>query len=389
MSISPMHFEFATAREIVFGAGAVRTLPERVRPHGASVLVVIGGDPARAASVLESMNEAGLAVTIWPTAGEPTIEDARAAVREAHEERVEVIVGIGGGSAIDLAKAVAVLATNAGDPLDYLEMIGGGRPVVEAPLPTMAVPTTAGAGAEVTRNAVLLSREHGVKASLRSPLMLPRLALVDPELTLSLPPDVTAATGMDALAQLLEPYVSVRANPVSDAICLDGLPRVARSLARAWRDGGDLEARAEMSLAALYGGLALANAGLGAVHGFAAVLGGRFDAPHGAVCAALLPGVVRANAAALADRDRASPALARYECAARILTGRSDARPTDLGVWLGELRETLQIPGLRAYGVDATDAAPIVAAAARASSMRANPIVLTPDELHAVLESAL
>jgi alcohol dehydrogenase class IV len=384
-----MHFEFATAREIVFGAGAVRTLPERVRPHGASVLVVTGGDPARAASVLESMNEAGLAVTIWPTAGEPTIEDARAAVREAHEERVEVIVGIGGGSAIDLAKAVAVLATNAGDPLDYLEMIGGGRPVVEAPLPTMAVPTTAGAGAEVTRNAVLLSREHGVKASLRSPLMLPRLALVDPELTLSLPPDVTAATGMDALAQLLEPYVSVRANPVSDAICLDGLPRVARSLARAWRDGGDLEARAEMSLAALYGGLALANAGLGAVHGFAAVLGGRFDAPHGAVCAALLPGVVRANAAALADRDRASPALARYECAARILTGRSDARPTDLGVWLGELRETLQIPGLRAYGVDATDAAPIVAAAARASSMRANPIVLTPDELHAVLESAL
>ena len=384
-----MHFEFATAHEIVFGARTVRTLPERVRPHGASVLVVTGSDPVRAASVLESMNDAGLAVTIWPTAGEPTIEDARAAVREAHEERVEVIVGIGGGSAIDLAKAVAVLATNAGDPLDYLEMIGGGRPVVEAPLPTMAVPTTAGAGAEVTRNAVLLSREHGVKASLRSPLMLPRLALVDPELTLSLPPDVTAATGMDALAQLLEPYVSVRANPVSDAICLDGLPRVARSLARAWRDGGDLEARAEMSLAALYGGLALANAGLGAVHGFAAVLGGRFDAPHGAVCAALLPGVVRANAAALAERDRASPALGRYECAARILTGRSDARPTDLAEWLGELRETLQIPGLRAYGVDATDAPPIVAAAARASSMRANPIVLTPDELHAVLESAL
>jgi alcohol dehydrogenase class IV len=383
-----MHFEFATAREIVFGAGAVRTLPERVRPHGASVLVVTGGDPARAASVLESMNEAGLAVTIWPTAGEPTIEDARAAVSEAHEERVEVIVGIGGGSAIDLAKAVAVLATNAGDPLDYLEMVGGGRPVVEAPLPTMAVPTTAGAGAEVTRNAVLLSREHGVKASLRSPLMLPRLALVDPELTLSLPPDVTAATGMDALAQLLEPYVSVRANPVSDAICLDGLPRVARSLARAWRDGRDLEARAEMSLAALYGGLALANAGLGAVHGFAAVLGGRFDAPHGAVCAALLPGVVRANAAALAERDRASPALGRYECAARVLTGRSDATPADLAEWLGELRETLQIPGLRAYGVDATDAAPIVAAAARASSMRTNPIVLTPDELHAVLESA-
>jgi alcohol dehydrogenase class IV len=389
MSISPMRFEFATAREIVFGTGAVRTLAERVRPHGASVLVVTGADPARAASVLEAMNEAGLAVTIWPAAGEPTIDDARAAVREAHDERVEVIVGIGGGSAIDLAKAVAVLTTNGGDPLEYIEVIGGGRPLLEPPLPTVAVPTTAGAGAEVTRNAVLLSREHGVKASLRSPLMLPRLALIDPELTLSLPPDVTAATGMDALAQLLEPYVSARANPFTDAICLDGFPRVARALARAWRDGGDIEARAEMSLAALYGGLALANAGLGAVHGFAAVIGGRFDAPHGAVCAALLPGVVRANAAALADRDRASPTLVRYQCAARILTGRSDATPADLAEWLGELRRTLQIPGLRAYGVDETDAEPIVAASARASSMRANPIVLEPDELHAVLESAL
>jgi alcohol dehydrogenase class IV len=384
-----MRFEFATARDIVFGTGAVRTLAERVRRHGASVLVVTGADPARAASVLETMNEAGLAVTIWPAAGEPTIDDARAAVREAHEERVEVIVGIGGGSAIDLAKAVAVLAMNGGDPLDYIEVIGGGRPLLEPPLPMVAVPTTAGAGAEVTRNAVLLSREHGVKASLRSPLMLPRLALIDPELTLSLPPDVTAATGMDALAQLLEPYVSARASPFTDAICLDGFPRVSRALARAWRDGGDIEARAEMSLAALYGGLALANAGLGAVHGFAAVIGGRFDAPHGAVCAALLPGVVRANSAALAERDRASPALGRYECAARILTGRSDATPVDLAEWLGELRQTLRIPGLRAYDVDETDAEPIVAAAARSSSMRANPIVLEPDELHAVLESAL
>jgi alcohol dehydrogenase class IV len=384
-----MHFEFATAHEIVFGAGSRRVLADRVRREGASALVVTGGDPSRAASLLDAMNEAGLAVTIWPVGHEPTLDAARAAVKGARDERVDVVVGIGGGSAIDLAKAVAALATNSGDPLDYLEVIGSGRPLAERPLPVVAVPTTAGAGAEVTRNAVLLSPEHGLKASLRSPLLLPRLALVDPELTLSLPPDVTAATGMDALAQLLEPYVSVRANPVTDAICREGLPRAARALGRAWRDGRDLEARTDMALAALCGGLALANAGLGAVHGFAAAIGGRFEAPHGAVCAALLPGVVRANAAALAARDPASPALARYESAARAVTGRPEATALDLIVWLAQLREDLGIPGLRAYGIARTDAEPLLAAAARASSMRANPIVLEPDELHAVFESAL
>jgi alcohol dehydrogenase class IV len=384
-----MHFEFATAHEIVFGAGSRRVLPDRVRREGASALVVTGGDPARAASVLEAMSEAGLAVTIWPVGHEPTLDAARAAVKEAQDERVDVVVGIGGGSVIDLAKAVAALATNGGDPLDYLEVIGRGRPLVERPLPIVAVPTTAGAGAEVTRNAVLLSPEHRVKASLRSPLMLPRLAVVDPELTLSLPPDVTAATGMDALAQLIEPYVSMRANPITDAVCLEGLPRVTRSLRRAWTDGTDLEARIDMSVAALCGGLALANAGLGAVHGFAAAVGGRFDAPHGAVCAALLPGAVRANVAALTARAAGSPVLARYVTVARIVTGRADATAGDLVEWLLRLREDLRIPGLRGYGVGAAGVERLVSDAVRASSMRANPIVLESEELHAVLESAL
>ena len=280
-----------------------------------------------------------------PLGHEPTLDDARTAARLARDQAVEVVVGIGGGSTIDLGKAVAALVTNGGDPLDYLEVIGRGLPLVRRPLPFIAVPTTAGAGAEVTRNSVLTSPQEGVKASLRSPLMLPRLAVVDPELILTLPADVTAATGMDALAQLLEPYVSSRANPITDPLCLDGLARVARSLRRAWTDGDDLDARTDMSLAALFGGLALANAALGAVHGFAAAIGGRFDAPHGAVCAALLPGVVRANVAALATRAPTSPAAARYVTAARVMTGRDDARAEDLVDLLQQLRTDLEISG--------------------------------------------
>ena len=293
-----MPYEFATATEIVFGAGSSQSCRiacgARVRSRSSSP----APHPARSAALLDGIRAAGVGRDRRGrsrTSRRWTMPGRRREL--AREQHVDVVVAIGGGSAIDLAKAVAALATNGGDPLDYLEVIGRGQPLVRRPLPFIAVPTTAGAGAEVTRNAVLASPGDGVKASLRSPLMLPRLALVDPELTLTLPRDVTAATGMDALAQLLEPYVSVRANPITDPLCLDGLARVARSLRRAWTDGADLDARTDMSLAALFGGLALANAGLGAVHGFAAAIGGRFDAPHGAVCAALLPDVVRANVA--------------------------------------------------------------------------------------------
>ena len=384
-----IRFDFATASAINFGAGSRAILPDRIRSEGTRALVVTGSEPERADALLAAIRNAGVTVTSSPLAHEPTVDDARSVTRLARDEAVEVVIALGGGSVIDLGKAVAALATNAGDPLDYLEVIGRGQPLVERPLPVIAVPTTAGAGAEVTRNAVLASPDHGAKASLRSPLMLPRLALVDPELTLTLPRDVTAATGMDALAQLLEPYVSVRANPVTDPLSLDGLTRVARSLRRAWTDGADLEARTDMSLAALFGGLALANAGLGAVHGFAAAVGGRFDAPHGAVCAALLPGVVRANVAALAARAPASPAGARYVTAARVLTGNTAATADDLIEWLQQLRSDLEIPGLGAYGVGAPEAEAVVAAAMRASSMKANPIELDTHELHQALSSAM
>src|ERR1035438_332507 len=194
--------------------------------------------------------------------------------RQAQDAACDVVISIGGGSAIDAGKAVAIVATNGGEPLEFLDVVGKGRAIVVPPLPFIAVPTTAGTGSEVTRNAVLGSTEHGVKASLRSPLMLPQVALVDPELTYGLPAAITADTGLDALTQLIEPYVSIRANPLVDAICVAGIERIASALRRAYHNGADRDARHEMALASLFGGLALANAGLGVVHGFAAPLGG-------------------------------------------------------------------------------------------------------------------
>ncbi len=301
----------------------------------------------------------------------------------------DLVIAVGGGSAIDAGKAIAAAAANPGDLLDYLEVIGKGRPLDSAPYPFIAVPTTAGTGSEVTRNAVLGSPEHGVKVSLRSPLMLPRVAIVDPELSHTLPPALTATTGLDALTQLIEPYVCTRANPMTDNFCLDGIRHASASLLRAFTNGNDHEARTGMAWASLLGGLALANAGLGVVHGFAAPIGGMFEAPHGAVCAAILPSGMRANIEALRDDHPQSPALERYRAIARILTGDPEAIPEDGAQWVQSLAHKLAIPSLAAYGIGTRDIPALVEKAARASSMKANPVVLTPARLTQVIENSL
>jgi alcohol dehydrogenase class IV len=323
--------------------------------------------------------------------GEPTVDAIRAAVALFTRERCDLVVGIGGGSVLDAAKAVAALATNSGEPLDYLEVIGRGRSLEAAPLPCIAVPTTAGTGSEVTRNAVLGSPGHGVKASLRHPSMLPRLAIVDPELTLTLPAAVTVSTGLDALTQLVEPYVSKRATPVTDPLCLDGIRRISRSLRRAASSAGanDLEARTDMSLAALFGGIALANAGLGVVHGFASPIGAMFPAPHAAICAALLPHGMAANLRALRARAPDHPAIDRYREVAVALTGEA-AATADEGVnEVARLCGDLGVPGLQAYAVSDRDVEEVCRKARDASSMKANPIELTDGELRATLRAAL
>jgi alcohol dehydrogenase class IV len=307
----------------------------------------------------------------------------------ALENACDFVIGFGGGSVLDTGKAIAALLANGGDPLDYLEVIGRGQPLTKPSAPYIAIPTTAGTGAEVTRNAVLASPEHRVKASLRSPYMLPDVALVDPELTYSLPRDVTAYTGLDALTQLIEPYVSIKANPMTDALCCDGIHRVSRSLQTACEVGDDPVARQDMALASLFGGLALANAALGAVHGFAGPLGGMFPAPHGAVCAALLPHVMAANIQTLQIEDPTGEALWRYGEVARMLTGDATATVHDGVDWVLWLCDTLHVPPLSSYGLTKADFDDLIEKAGAASSMKGNPIKLSPDRLYTILKRAL
>ena len=384
-----MVFEFATPPRIIFGAGKLREIGPLAAALGRRALVVTGSSSTRAAPLLDALTAAAVAYVTFPVSGEPTTDLVRQGVRQARDAGCDMVIGIGGGSVIDAGKAIAALLTNAGDPLDYLEVIGRGLALTQPAAPCIAVPTTAGAGAEVTRNVVLASPEHRVKVSLRSPLILPRLALVDPELTYDMPPAVTASTGLDALTQLIEPFVSRRANPLTDAFCQQGMTRAARSLPRAFRDGRDVQAREDMALASLCGGLALANAGLGTAHGFAGPVGGMFPAAHGAVCAALLPHVMSINVQALNARQPESEALGRYDEVARILTGRVTATAADGVAWVSALVADLEIPALAAYGVTRADFPVLVEKTAVASSTKANPITLTADELYEVLERAV
>ena len=384
-----MNFDFAAPQRILFGPGTLKQAGHLARELGCRALVVTGRDPARAAPLLRLLEAQGIAATVFSIGGEPTTDLVRQGTAQAVETGAELVIGFGGGSPLDSAKAIAALAANGGDPLDYMEVVGKGLPLEKASLPMLAIPTTAGTGSEVTRNAVLASPEHGVKASLRSLTMVPRIAIVDPELTYDLPPAVTASTGLDALTQLIEPFTCNRANPLVDALCRDGIARVARALRRAWADGRDAAARTDMALASLYGGFALANAGLGVVHGFAGVVGGMFKAPHGAVCAALLPQAMAVNRAALQARAPESPMAGRYDEIARLLTGRADARAKDGVEWVRELTAALGVPPLGACGVEPSDIPLIVERAAVASGTKANAIELTRAELAEILAGSI
>jgi len=384
-----VRFEFATATRIIFGPGAVSDVGAVAREMGRRALVVTGRDVKRAGPLLKHLQDAGVAANTFSTAGEPEIAAVEDGVALARREHCDLVVGFGGGSAIDAGKAIAAMLANEGELMDYLEIIGRGRTLARQATPFIAIPTTAGTGSEVTRNAVLSSPVHKAKASLRSPLMLARAAIVDPDLTSGLPPALTAATGLDALTQLIESYVGRRANPLTDGICVEGIRRAARSLRAAFRHGQDDLAREDMMVAGLFGGLALANAGLGAVHGFAGPIGGGFPVPHGAICAALLPHVMAANLRALRQRAPDSAALRRYTEVARLLTGGARATADDGVQWVGELAGDLQVQPLGAYRIRETHVMDLVAKAANASSMKANPIVLTPEELADTLRRAL
>lgn len=381
-------FEFATATRIIFGNGTIKEVAQLAVEMGKRAFLVTGRNRSRAAFLIRELEEKGIHVSLFSVTGEPTTDTVSLALAGARENGCDLVIAMGGGSVIDGAKAVAALMTNPGELMDYLEVIGKGAPLKQDPAPLIAIPTTSGTGAEVTKNAVIASTAHKVKVSLRHLRMVPDIAVVDPELTFSMPPHITAATGMDALTQVMEPYTSLSSNPLTDAICIEGMARAARSLPAAFRDGNNRSAREDMSVASLFGGLALANSKLGAVHGIAGPMGGMIHAPHGAVCARLLPNVMRINVAALNKRAPRSEALHRYDRIARILTGKENAVARDGAAFVETLINEMKIPPLSSYGLTPGQFHVLSEKSQKASSMKGNPITLTEDEIMEILESS-
>jgi alcohol dehydrogenase class IV len=346
--LDAVNFEFATPTRVIFGADKLREAGKLAGELGQCAFVVTGKTMERAAPLLRQLENP----IVFPVAGEPTFDTVRAGADAARQAGCDLVIGFGGGSAMDAAKVIAALLANGGDPLDYVEIIGAGKPLNLPPLPCIAIPTTAGTGAEVTRNAVLGSPQHRVKISMRSPALAPRIALVDPDIV-----HASVACRFDALTQLIEAFVSKKANPLTDAICREGMRR--------WREGGNQN----WALAALLSGMALANAGLGAAHGFAGPIGGMFDAPHGAVCAALLPSVMRTNA-------RLAPNPERFDEVRRLAGD------------VAELCGALGVKPLRHYGVRQEDFPVIIEKAAASSSMKNNPVALTMEQMLEILQGA-
>ena len=382
-----MSFSFSTAR-IVFGLGVRADIAVQAARLGSHCLLVTGGRPERCDWLLHELNAVMDSVHAVSVGSEPETGSIAAQAAMARKAGCDVLVAVGGGSVLDAGKALAALISNTRDLFDYLEVVGRGMPLERAPVAMIAVPTTAGTGSEVTANAVLLSREHGIKVSLRSAGMIPTLAVIDPELAVSLPPRQTASTGMDALTQLLEAFVSHAASPLTDPFCRDGLTRAARSLRTAVVNGADLEARSDMALASLFSGMALANARLGAVHGFAAPLGAALGAAHGEICAALLPHVMEANIRTLRGGSL-NPALERYTEVARLLTGEQGATAEDGVRFVRRLCRDVGIRGLEVLGLEEEAMTDMARKAAQASSMRGNPVTLDHEELMAILRRAV
>ena len=384
-----MNFEFATASKIVFAPGCLTTITSHIQDFGNKALIVCGSRLETPNILKDILDTHGIESGFYQVSGEPDVEAIHHGVNLARAEKSNIIIGIGGGSVLDAGKAIAALITNSGDILEYMEVIGKGKPITNPPIPYVAIPTTAGTGSEVTRNAVISSPEYDVKVSLRSPMMLPRLALIDPELTYTLPPEITANTGLDALTQLIEPFLSPGSNPITDSICRSGIKMIAESIVQAYEMGNDFNAREQMALASLFGGIALANAKLGAVHGFSGPLGGLLSAPHGAICARLLPIVMQVNLNILLSRYPSSSILERFEEIASLLTRNPSAKPEEGINWLHWVCQRLKIKSLGEYGLTPHDFSVIIEKASVASSMKGNPVTLEFDEMYEILNLAM
>jgi len=380
-----MNFEFSTASKIIFGDKSVSRAADIGEAYGHKALIVCGSGQTSIAPLLKSLNKTGLEVDLFRVAHEPDIRIITEGVEKGKSSHCDFLIGIGGGSVIDSAKAISAMMTNPGELLDYLEVVGKGEKIQNMPLPMIAIPTTAGTGTEVTMNAVISVPEHQVKVSMRSQMMIPNTAIIDPELTYSMPKTLTASTGMDALTQCLEGYVSSKANPLTDCIARDGIKIAAQSLLTAYLDGENREAREGMALASLYGGITLANSGLGAVHGFAGVIGGMSGIPHGEVCSSLLAAVLKYNVQTIKEQSRLERMLLRFREIAQWLTGNEKATVDDGVLWIQNLNDQLSLPGLKEIGVRHEDFDQIIDKAIFSSSMQKNPVQLSKITLKKIL----
>ena len=378
--------DFATSNRIIFGAGELEKLAELIRGFGDRAFVVLSPNVTAIDNLFQILEKADIGWSDFTVTHEPDVESVNKASELARSEKSDFVIGFGGGSVLDTGKAVSALLTNSGDLMDYLEVVGKGLPLKNFAKPYIATPTTAGTGSEVTSNAVIAVPQKKVKVSMRSPFLLPEISLVDPEITYSVPPETTALTGMDAFTQVIEPFVSNQSNAMVDMFCRDAIPRAANNLYRAYIDGSDKEARMNMAWVSLMGGLSLANAKLGAVHGFAGPIGGMFHAPHGAVCAALLAAVMRINVEEIQKRGDHQAVQDRYEQIARWITGDLDATINDGTAWIDQLCQKLNIPKLSKMGISAKDFPSIVDKAENSSSMKGNPVKLGREELIRILE---
>lgn len=380
-----MNFEFYTASRIIFGAGTLNKLAEIAPETGSKALIVLGGGSLRNNGVVDKLSsllkKSGIEICFYEGInGEPEVETIDKGVDIALKNDVDLVIGMGGGSVIDTAKAISGIVTNGGSVLEYLEGVGTGREITKDSLPYIAIPTTSGTGAEVTKNSVILSRKQKFKKSIRSFKLIPDIALVDPELTMGVPPNITAYCGMDALTQLIEPYTSKKAKPFTDALSIYGIPFIARSLLKAVRDGSNLQARTDMALGSLLSGCALANSGLGAAHGIAASLGANFGISHGLACGILLPHVMEINMKA---------ETGKFANIGEALTGmhfNDKKRAAEAGVeFVRKLAEDIGIPAnLKNFGITREDI-PSIAKGSRGSSLSGNPVDLTDEELEGFL----
>jgi alcohol dehydrogenase class IV len=395
-----MKMEFGTSRRVIFGRGELARVGEAAAAYGRRAVMITGRSSGASTGaqgrIHEQLSRAGIEHRTIFNEGEPTIRGVDRLTAEARDFRPDLILGLGGGSAMDAAKAVAAMLTNAAGPsssvLDFLDGVGSGVKITKPTLPVIAIPTTAGTGAEATKNAVIRSDDRSFKKSLRSPLIRPTAALVDPTLTQTMPAGLTASCGADALTQLLEAFTSRRANLFTNGWAREGLALVAWALERAYLNPQDEQAREAMAMASLLGGLALDNAGLGAVHGLASPIGGFFEVPHGVVCGNLLPEITEVNIRAARRRARedegAHQALVAYRRAACLFNGGFDCEAEELVEFLHAQREAMMIPHLRGFKVKEEDI-PRIVGGCRGGSMNTNPVDLTDEEITQALRQAL